>query len=414
MCPLPNQRTESSDSVFFDNFPLAIPDWCLRRMAEAPWFLFCVTVLMRSTAIPAILVACLALAGCSSASGPESLSAGVTSKPSKEITASVTPPPAPVPQATLAATETDDAMPQASLAWEAPVPESRAFSAVTPSATSQPGMPVPSERPVEFAMAAAPAIEPPTRGRSRVYGYGFRDAKPINFGKISPRKLAVHGVDVSRWQGDIDWETLRTRGANFAFIKATDGGDHLDPMFKTNWRRAKEAGIKRGAYHFFYWCRTAGEQADWFIRNVPRDPDALPPVIDVEWNGESSCKVKLSRARVLEKCRSSWKRSSAITVSARSSIRPRISTRIISKAPSRTIISGCEQSPSILRRSIRTANGSSGNIPVRACRMASKAASTSMSSAAARTNGTAGWPGFKTQKAGSMASLSFIFWAESG
>jgi lysozyme len=162
-------------------------------------------------------------------------------------------------------------------------------------------MPVPSERPVEFAMAAAPAIEPPTRGRSRVYGYGFRDAKPINFGRISPRKLPVHGVDVSRWQGDIDWETLRTRGANFAFIKATDGGDHLDPMFKTNWRRAKEAGIKRGAYHFFYWCRTAGEQADWFIRNVPRDPDALPPVIDVEWNGESSCKVKLSRARVQEK-----------------------------------------------------------------------------------------------------------------
>ncbi len=270
-------------------------------MGEAPRLLSCVTVLMRSTAVPAILLACLALAGCSSASGPESLSAGVTPKLSKDITASVTPPPASVPQAAVAADERDDAMPQASLAWEAPVPEPRAFSAMTPSAVSQPGMPVPSERPVEFAMAAAPAIEPPTRGRSRVYGYGFRDAKPINFGKISPRKLAVHGVDVSRWQGDIDWETLRTRGANFAFIKATDGGDHLDPMFRTNWRRAKEAGIKRGAYHFFYWCRTAGEQADWFIRNVPRDPDALPPVIDVEWNGESSCKVKLSRARVLEK-----------------------------------------------------------------------------------------------------------------
>ncbi len=89
---------------------------------------------------------------------------------------------------------------------------------------------------------------------------------------------------------EIDWERLRRQGANFAYIKATDGGDHLDPMFKKNWRRAKEAGLKRGAYHFFYWCRTAGEQADWFIRNVPKEAGALPPVIDVEWNGESSCK----------------------------------------------------------------------------------------------------------------------------
>lgn len=72
-------------------------------------------------------------------------------------------------------------------------------------------------------------------------------------------------------------------------------------MFKKNWRRAKEAGLKHGAYHFFYWCRTAGEQADWFIRNVPREANALPPVIDVEWNGESSCKRRISPARVREK-----------------------------------------------------------------------------------------------------------------
>ena len=65
--------------------------------------------------------------------------------------------------------------------------------------------------------------------------------------------------------------------------------------------RPRKAGLKRGAYHFFYWCRTAGEQADWFIRNVPRVDGALPPVIDVEWNGESSCKRRPSRDEVLEK-----------------------------------------------------------------------------------------------------------------
>lgn len=137
--------------------------------------------------------------------------------------------------------------------------------------------------------------------RGVVHPHRFRDAKPINFGRVKPKHYAVHGVDVSRWQGDIDWVKLRGQGANFAFIKATDGGDHLDPMFMKNWRGADAAGIKRGAYHFFYWCRVASQQADWFIRNVPRVEGALPPVIDVEWNGESSCKRRPSPAQVREK-----------------------------------------------------------------------------------------------------------------
>ena len=158
---------------------------------------------------------------------------------------------------------------------------------------------VPAARPMEVPAEEAASLD--TGGRMRIYRQRFRDAKPINFGKHSPRRYQVHGVDVSRWQGEIDWVKLRSQGANFAYIKATDGGDHLDPMFRKNWRRAKQSGIKHGAYHFFYWCRTAGEQADWFIRNVPRDPEALPPVIDVEWNGDSSCKRRPSPARVREK-----------------------------------------------------------------------------------------------------------------
>jgi len=160
---------------------------------------------------------------------------------------------------------------------------------------AQAGMPLPSARPVAFVAPPAPPV------RGQIYRHRFRDAKPVNFGRASPQSLAVHGVDVSRWQGEIDWAKLRTQGANFAYIKATDGGDHLDPMFKKNWRGAAEAGLKRGAYHFFYWCRTAGEQADWFIRNVPKVEGALPPVLDVEWNGESSCKKRPSRKLVLEK-----------------------------------------------------------------------------------------------------------------
>ncbi|PWW01990.1 lysozyme [Hoeflea marina] len=161
---------------------------------------------------------------------------------------------------------------------------------------------------VELAMLRA---EDPTRGRMpeviskgerTIYRASFGDAKPIDFGRKSPKPFEVHGVDVSRWQGQIDWAELRTRGANFAYIKATDGGDHLDPAFMRNWNGAAAAGIPRGAYHFFYWCRVASEQAEWFIRNVPKVKGALPPVVDVEWNGDSkTCRKRPSQKVVLEK-----------------------------------------------------------------------------------------------------------------
>jgi len=242
---------------------------------------------MRLSVLTAALSGCVFLAGCASSTSPET---ALAIKPSVETTGSVNKGGGPVPEVAVGESpvKADDA--QEILAWAGPVPETRVFETMTQQTA------IPLERP-----AGEQSSEGRSRKRSRIYSQQFRDAHPINFGKRAPRHYQVHGVDVSRWQGDIDWMRLRTQGANFAFIKATDGGDHLDPMFQTNWRRTKEAGIRRGAYHFFYWCRTAGEQADWFIRNVPRDPDALPPVIDVEWNGDSACKKRPSRARVLEK-----------------------------------------------------------------------------------------------------------------
>ncbi|MFN3672960.1 MAG: GH25 family lysozyme, partial [Bosea sp. (in: a-proteobacteria)] len=83
---------------------------------------------------------------------------------------------------------------------------------------------------------------------------------------------------------------------------ATEGGDHIDPAFLRNWEGARRAGIPRGAYHFVFWCRPAHEQAVWFKQHIPNDPDALPPVLDVEWNGHSrTCPQKIDRALALEK-----------------------------------------------------------------------------------------------------------------
>ncbi|OYX19527.1 MAG: glycoside hydrolase [Brevundimonas diminuta] len=113
-------------------------------------------------------------------------------------------------------------------------------------------------------------------------------------------RMAIQGIDVSRWQGDIDWRKVASAGTRFAFIKATEGGDYLDPKFATNWIGARQAGIPRGAYHFMYWCRPVAEQAAWFVRNVPPEPSALPPVLDVEWNSSSkTCPRKVPRAEAL-------------------------------------------------------------------------------------------------------------------
>lgn len=104
------------------------------------------------------------------------------------------------------------------------------------------------------------------------------------------RALPIQGLDVARYQGNIDFAQARAAGTRFVFIKATEGGDYLDPMFRRNWQAAKAGGVAPGAYLFVYWCRSAEEQANWFIQNVPKDPFALPPVLDLEWNNHSkSC-----------------------------------------------------------------------------------------------------------------------------
>ena len=127
-----------------------------------------------------------------------------------------------------------------------------------------------------------PAPEPTA---PNVYSPGrYGDLDPHDWDGPGPDAYPVHGIDVARYQGTIDWRQVRRAGIAFAYIKATEGGDFVDPRFEENWRNARRAGVPRGAYHYYYFCRSAEEQARWFIRNVPRDANALPPVLDMEWN----------------------------------------------------------------------------------------------------------------------------------
>lgn len=97
-----------------------------------------------------------------------------------------------------------------------------------------------------------------------------------------------YGVDVSHHQGEIDWARVADDDIGFAYIKATEGGDFVDASFERNWHGADAAGLDRGAYHFFTLCRPGDEQAENFLATVPSDPEALPPVVDLELAGNCS------------------------------------------------------------------------------------------------------------------------------
>jgi lysozyme len=104
-------------------------------------------------------------------------------------------------------------------------------------------------------------------------------------------KYPIQGIDISHHQGTIDWQALKQEGnIQFVFMKATEGGDFKDSKFQYNWKAAKEFGIRRGAYHFYSFCKSGAEQAANFIASVPVDKNALPPVVDLEFLG--SCKKR--------------------------------------------------------------------------------------------------------------------------
>ena len=98
------------------------------------------------------------------------------------------------------------------------------------------------------------------------------------------------GIDVSHHQGDINWEKIKEQGVNFAYIKATEGGDFKDRLYSSNYKKAKDVGVTVGAYHFFTFCRSGILQATNFISTVKLTKGDLPPALDIEFVG--NCKIK--------------------------------------------------------------------------------------------------------------------------
>lgn len=110
---------------------------------------------------------------------------------------------------------------------------------------------------------------------------------------VYPEGFDVHGIDVSHYQEEIDWEVLRNSefgnaAVSFVIIKATEGVDLMDENFNQNFYKAKQNDFVRGAYHFFNPNANPRKQADFFIKQVNLEPGDLPPILDVEKAGKLS------------------------------------------------------------------------------------------------------------------------------
>lgn len=114
----------------------------------------------------------------------------------------------------------------------------------------------------------------------------------------SRKKYPVRGVDVSSYQGVIDWKKLENQDVDFAFIKATEGSGFVDEYFAENYKKSASTGIRVGAYHFFSFDSPGKTQAENFIKTVEKRSNILPPVIDVEYyNGNGANPPDADKAR---------------------------------------------------------------------------------------------------------------------
>lgn len=111
--------------------------------------------------------------------------------------------------------------------------------------------------------------------------YDFR-----NIEVMDRHYIKTFGLDISQYQGDIDWSQMHTiydiYPINFVFIRSTMGGFNTDKRFNENWEGAKQNNLIRGAYHFYRPDENSTAQAQNFIQNVKLETGDLPPVLDIE------------------------------------------------------------------------------------------------------------------------------------
>jgi len=138
-------------------------------------------------------------------------------------------------------------------------------------------------------------FEPPQDAQM---GDGLRHTEPRFTAEVDPSAAVTcadgetqKGIDISKWQGDVDWTAVAGDGVAFAFVRVSDGINTPDPFFDDNWAQSRAAGVYTGAYQFFRPNQSVIAQADLLLEGIGCDLAArtcpisqmdLPPVIDVE------------------------------------------------------------------------------------------------------------------------------------
>lgn len=112
---------------------------------------------------------------------------------------------------------------------------------------------------------------------------GLDPANPLPSHTECPDGPTIQGIDVSYWQGTVDWERVADDGVKFAFIRVSHGIEIYDTRYTANWAGARDNGIVRGTYQYFMAGESAVDQANLLLDEMgPLEEGDLPPVLDVE------------------------------------------------------------------------------------------------------------------------------------
>ncbi|PRY32691.1 lysozyme [Umezawaea tangerina] len=148
--------------------------------------------------------------------------------------------------------------------------------------------------------------------------------------RVKPRKdpsiqATVAGIDVSGYQGNVDWAAYWNQGKQFAYVKATESTGYVNPYFAQQYNGSYNVGMIRGAYHFALPDRSSGAaQADYFIAHGggwSPDGRTLPGALDAEYNPYGSTCYGLSKAAM-----TNWMLDFSDTYRARTGVFPVIYT----------------------------------------------------------------------------------------
>jgi len=185
--------------------------------------------------------------------------------------------------------------------------------------------------------SAAIAKDGPDRGTATAMTHPERDYAGAGLKRLGPASPASPagaaadlaggpaGLDVSSYQGNVDWSSVKNNGATFDYVKATEGTTYTSPYYSQQYNESRAAGLIRGAYHFALPNNSTGTaQADWFTGHGggwTADGWTLPPALDIEYNPYGATCYGLSQSAMV-----SWIRAFSDEVRTRTGRYPAIYT----------------------------------------------------------------------------------------